>query len=244
MATILQLVEQILSENAQPMRVQDIYARMQEQGYQGGASNLNNALRSIDGTIIKDVQKGNSRFVRTDPSTWGLTKWISKQPPPPEKLPPPPPPQNVSQLVLQRLTSLDPHGFEIFVGKYLDRKGLAGVQVTGRSHDGGIDGIAQEQFLGVKVAFQAKKYTQSQTVGAAPIRELLGSITNRGADRGIFVTTSSFSPGGKEEAGLSQGKIILIDGERLTQDCIDMELGIKPVTKEATIDEGFFSSLG
>ncbi len=150
---------------------------------------------------------------------------------------------NTNEQLRQRLQALSPNEFEYFVGQYLKRKGLAGVQVTGRSHDGGIDGIAQEQFLGVKVAFQAKKWAQSQTVGAAPIRELLGSITNRGADRGLFISTASFSPGGKEEAQLSQGRIILIDGQQLAQDCIDMELGIKPVIKEATIDEEFFSSL-
>lgn len=63
------------------------------------------------------------------------------------------------------------------------------------------------------------------------------------ADRGIFITTAAFSAGGREEAELSQGRIILIDGQQLAQDCIKLELGIKPVTKEATIDDGFFNSL-
>ena len=156
----------------------------------------------------------------------------------------PPLGSNTNEQLRQRLEALAPHGFEIFVGKYLDKKGLKNIQITGRSHDGGIDGNAIETFLGIKVAFQAKKWGQGQTVGASLVRELLGSITNRGADRGLFITTASFSPGGKEESELSNGRIILIDGQQLAQDCIDMNLGIKPVTVEATIDEEFFSSLG
>lgn len=143
----------------------------------------------------------------------------------------------------RRLEALDPHQFEVFVGKYLEKRGLREVQVTGRSHDGGIDGTATEVFLGVKVAFQAKKWAQTQTVAAAPIRELLGSIMNRGADRGVFITTASFSPGGEEEAELSHGKIILVDGQQLAQDCIDLQLGVKPLVVQADIDEEFFGSL-
>lgn len=149
----------------------------------------------------------------------------------------------VTKQLGEQLAALSPRQFEVFVGKYIEKRGLRELQVTGRSHDGGIDGTATEGFLGVKVAFQAKRWAHTQTVGAAPIRELLGSITNREADRGVFITTSSFSPGAKEEAELSHGKIILVDGQRLAQDCIDLQLGIKPRVVQADIDEGFFSSL-
>lgn len=74
------------------------------------------------------------------------------------------------------------------------------VTVTGRTNDGGIDGIAEMPLVGIKVALQAKKW-RTQTVGVELAQRLIGSVVSSKCQRGMLITTSDFSVGAREIAG-------------------------------------------
>lgn len=161
-----------------------------------------------------------------------------------EGAPPPRKPETGSDFsfqLLTRLLELAPTQFEHLVGAFLEANGFREVRVTGRSHDGGIDGDCVIPFVDVKVAFQAKRFTENP-VGTQLMQQFKGSI---GAyERGVFITTSSFTPGAREIAEGPGVKILLIDGQELLANMVRKELGIKavPVTREV-IDEDFFQEL-
>ncbi len=161
---------------------------------------------------------------------------------PPPPLPPPPPP-DISSRLLTRLLDLTPTQFEHLVGAFLRSNGLQEVRVTGRSHDGGIDGDCVVPFVDVKVAFQAKRFKSENAVGTQLMQQFKGSI---GAyERGVFITTSSFTPGAEEIAEGPGVKIRLVNGQELVANMVQKELGINtvPVTSKE-IDEDFFRNLG
>ncbi|MXY46193.1 MAG: restriction endonuclease [Chloroflexi bacterium] len=145
--------------------------------------------------------------------------------------------------ILERLRQLSPDQFEVLVGEYMKAKGFSDVQVTGKSYDGGIDGYCAVPFINVKVAFQAKRYAAGNSVGIDPVQRLQGSVSG-GYDRGVFITTSSFTStaiGWVEEA---QAQITLIDGDELVRQMIDLGLGVRtiPVVRHE-VDESFFADL-
>jgi restriction system protein len=103
--------------------------------------------------------------------------------------------------------------------------------VTGRSGDGGIDGegiLEINPLLSFKVIFQCKRYKGS--VGAGMIRDFRGAMIGR-ADKGIFLTTGSFTMDAKREAVRDGANPIeLVDGEKLVTIFERLELGLKPRT--------------
>jgi len=148
---------------------------------------------------------------------------------------------DISSQLLTRLLELTPTQFEHLVGAFLEANGFREVRVTGRSHDGGIDGDCIVPFVDVKVAFQAKRFTENP-VGTQLLQQFKGSI---GAyERGVFITTSSFTAGAREIADGPGVKILLVDGQELVAGMVQKELGIKavPVTREV-MDEDFFQEL-
>ncbi len=150
---------------------------------------------------------------------------------------------NTASALLERITELSPSGFEKLVGEFLKAKGFSNVEVTGRPHDRGIDGRCELSFVGVKVAFQAKRYQSQNSVGIGEVHRFRGSLT-AGYDRGILVTTSSFSPGAKNFVEEENAPIRLVDGKELVQEMINQNLGVKTVpVVEHQIDESFFSRL-
>ena len=149
----------------------------------------------------------------------------------------------IANHILERLRQLSPDQFEVLVGEYLKAKGFSDVQITGKSYDGGIDGYCEIPFINVKVAFQAKRYAANNSVGIEPVQRLQGSMSG-GYDRGVFITTSSFTPtatGWVEEA---QAQITLVDGEELVKQMIDLGIGVRaiPVVRHE-LDEDFFADL-
>jgi restriction system protein len=117
------------------------------------------------------------------------------------------------------------------------------VSVTGRSHDGGIDGIVEIPLLGIKVAVQAKRWA-NQMVGVDLVQRLMGSVQSGRCDRGVFVTTTGFTAGAREVAEDGANRVALIDGEALVKLLVDKGVGIKEkpvVTQE--LGEDFFQSL-
>ena len=147
------------------------------------------------------------------------------------------------QDLLARLQSLTPSQFEHLVAAYLTHKGVANIKVTGKTGDGGIDGEGEVPFLKLKLAFQAKRYGADSSVGANPIRNFKGGVVGK-YDRGVFITTSSFTPGAIEEINNPGVVIIPIDGNQLVKEMIEMQLGVKHVAVSVAIDEDFFKGLG
>jgi len=101
--------------------------------------------------------------------------------------------------------------------------------VTGRSHDGGIDGVIHEDKLGLdKIYIQAKCYAQSQTVSSKDVQAFVGAMTN--VQKGIFVTTSRFSKEAHKYVEKQQSKNIkLIDGKALTGLIVKHSVGLTEV---------------
>lgn len=101
--------------------------------------------------------------------------------------------------------------------------------VTGRSHDGGIDGIISEDKLGLGLIYiQAKRYDPSKKVGRKEIQAFIGAMEH--IQRGVFITTSSFTKEASEFAEKQQQKNIkLVDGESLADLLIKNEVGLQPV---------------
>ena len=103
--------------------------------------------------------------------------------------------------------------------------------VTGRSHDGGIDGIISEDKLGLGLIYiQAKRYSKANKVGRKEIQAFIGAMEH--IQKGVFITTSGFTNEAASFAEKQQQKSIkLIDGEALTDLIIKNEIGIHPVYK-------------
>jgi restriction system protein len=132
--------------------------------------------------------------------------------------------------VLTRLRDLPPSGFERFSQRLLRESGFQEVTVTGRSGDGGIDGIGVLQvnpLVSFKVLFQCKKYTGSVT--PSEVRDFRGAMTGR-ADKAIIITTGSFTAEAKREAVRDGAPSIeLVDGDRLVDMLESLQLGLTRV---------------
>jgi restriction system protein len=144
-----------------------------------------------------------------------------------------------SQL-LAILRSLPAPGFERLCQRLLRESGFEQVTVTGRSGDGGIDGIGTlriNAFVTFKVLFQCKRY--SGTVSSSQVRDFRGAMQGR-ADKGIILTTGLFSVDANREA-VRDGvpPIELVDGEHLVGLFEQMELGLTPRTTY-DVDAMFF----
>jgi restriction system protein len=99
---------------------------------------------------------------------------------------------------------------------------------VGKSGDGGIDGVIDQDPLGLdRVYIQAKRYADGNVVGAGAIRDFFGSLDRFKASKGLFVTTSSFSPAAKETTDLLSKRIVLIDGQQLARLMIRHEVGCR-----------------
>ena len=138
------------------------------------------------------------------------------------------------------LRSLSPEGFERLCQRLLREAGFEEVTVTGRSGDGGIDGhgvLSLNAFVSFRVLFQCKRYQGS--VPPDKVRDFRGAMQGR-ADKGIILTTGSFSTEARREAGRDGAPPIeLIDGGQLVELFSELELGLIPV-KTFEVDERFF----
>jgi len=142
--------------------------------------------------------------------------------------------------LLKVLQDLPPEGFERLCQRLLRESGFQQVNVTGRTGDGGIDGNGLLQinpFVSFQVLFQCKRYTGS--VGAAQIRDFRGAMMGR-AEKGIFMTTGTFTKDAKKEANRDGvPSIELVNGEKLLDMFEQLEMGLKPITAYE-VDPGFF----
>ena len=143
-------------------------------------------------------------------------------------------------ILINILRDLSANGFERLCQRLLRESGFERVTVTGRSGDGGIDGIGILQmtpFVSFKVLFQCKRY--SGTVSSPQVRDFRGAMMGR-ADKGIIITTGTFTADANKEA-VRDGvpAIELVDGDKLIDMFESLELGLKP-KKAYTVDHSFF----
>ena len=129
--------------------------------------------------------------------------------------------------------------------RLLRESGFIQVEVTGRTGDGGIDGkgIAKiHGFMSFHVLFQCKRYKGS--VGSSEIRDFRGAMVGR-ADKGLFITTGTFTPAALKEATRDGAPPIdLVDGIELVEKLKELELGMKiELVEKVTIDESWFENI-
>lgn len=150
--------------------------------------------------------------------------------------------------VHERLLATHPSRFERIIVDLMLKMGYGGSgedagQVVGKSGDGGIDGIIRQDHLGLdNIYLQAKRWQGS--VGTAEINSFIGALTTRGANKGVMITTSTFSDSAKKIAASAPHlKLSLIDGARLSLLLIDHDLGVapeRPITLKR-IDSDYFA---
>lgn len=149
--------------------------------------------------------------------------------------------------LLTRILDNSPAFFEELVVKLLLAMGYGGsekdiLQMRGKSNDGGIDGIIKQDILGLnEVYIQAKRW--SGNVSRPEIQKFVGAVHGKNANKGIFITTSSFTIDAIEYAKNINSTIVLIDGEQLVKLMIEYNVGvqIKETIYIKKIDEDFFS---
>lgn len=147
------------------------------------------------------------------------------------------------QRLAEVLQNMDPYGFERLTQRVLRECGFTQVEVTKKSGDGGIDGTGKLKINGIfsfNVAFQCKRYKGA--VGASDIRDFRGSLTTD-IEKGVFITTGTFTKAAKEEAS-NPGKqqIDLIDGEEFINKIAQYGIGVREVITYE-IDEEFFEKI-
>jgi restriction system protein len=154
--------------------------------------------------------------------------------------------KTLAQDLLDRIKTCSPKFFETLVVDLLVAIGYGGSrkdagQAVGRSGDDGIDGIIKEDKLGLDVVYiQAKRW--EATVGRPAVQEFAGSLEGHRARKGVLITTSRFSQDAKEYVGRIEKKIVLIDGEQLTQLMIDHRIGVTEVSSYVVsrVDSDYF----
>ena len=141
------------------------------------------------------------------------------------------------------LLNLKSDAFERLTQRLLRESGFTQVKVTGKTGDGGIDGIGIVKLNGIisfHMLFQCKRYTG--TVAAGEIRDFRGAMQGR-ADKGLFITTGKFSTPAIEEANRPGATPIdLVDGDELVEKLRELQLGVAPVN-DYIIDEAWFLSI-
>lgn len=151
--------------------------------------------------------------------------------------------------LLQRVLAGTPAFFESLVVRLLIAMGYGGSiteidkALVGKSGDGGVDGVINQDPLGLdRIYVQAKRYADGNSVGAGAIRDFFGSLDRFKASKGLFVTTSTFSTGARETAEMLSKRIVLIDGVQLARLMIRHGVGcrVEETLVIKKLDEDFF----
>jgi restriction system protein len=114
----------------------------------------------------------------------------------------------------------------------------------GRSGDGGVDGVINEDVLGLdRVYVQAKRHAPGNSIGRPEVQAFVGSLVGFGASKGAFVTTASFSAQASAFVTRIPQRVILINGERLTELMVEHGVGVRisQIVEFKRLDEDFFS---
>ncbi len=155
---------------------------------------------------------------------------------------------SLGQELLERVRRAPPEFFERLIVSLLLSMGFGGSvsdagRALGRTGDDGADGVIDQDALGLdRVYIQAKRYALGNNVGSGAIRDFFGSLDRHKATKGLFVTTSTFSPSAIETAQYLSKRIVLIDGEQLAKLMIRYNVGcrVEETLEIKKIDEDFF----
>jgi len=151
--------------------------------------------------------------------------------------------------LLDLVRQMSPSDFEELIILLLVRMGYGQgraemAQALGGSGDGGVDGVVHQDPLGLdRVYIQAKRYNEGNTVGPGEINSFIGALNIKKANKGIFVTASSFTKQAREHVAAASTHVVLIDGGKLAELMLRHNVGV--LTREAVelkvIDSAFFS---
>ncbi len=146
--------------------------------------------------------------------------------------------------LLAALLEMSPDAFERLCQRILRESGFTKVEVTGRSGDGGIDGtgVLRLNLLSFHVLFQCERYKGS--VGASVVRDFRGAMVGR-ADKGLIVTTGTFTSDARREATRDGAPAIdLVDGDGLCDLLKQLKVGVSVrLVEDVTIDPGHFQTI-
>ena len=155
--------------------------------------------------------------------------------------------KDLARELLESIMQSSPAFFELLIIKLMIKMGYGGSReeagkAVGRSGDGGIDGIINEDRLGLDAIYlQAKRW--EGVIGRPEIMKFVGALAGQRATKGVFITTSWFTQDAKDYALSSQYKVVLIGGERLADLMIEHDLGVSVAAtyQLKRIDSDFFS---
>ena len=149
--------------------------------------------------------------------------------------------KDVKHDLLSRLKTMDPYYFEKIIGILLKKMGYGQFQETSKSRDGGIDGVVNQDVLGLdKIYIQAKRFDEN-LVREKDIRNFIGAMSGD-TSKGVFVTTSTYHADAEKKAKEAHHKIVLIDGNQLTDLMYQFGIGVqvKNTYEIKELDEDFF----
>lgn len=136
--------------------------------------------------------------------------------------------ENLSQELLNKLRNVSSDFFEEIVVDLLKKMGYGEGEVTGGPGDGGIDGIIYQDPLRIdRIYLQAKRYAENNQIGPNEILKFIGVLENKGANKGVFITTSSFHPNVQDVLSATRRSIVLIDGKLLVELMIVYNVGVE-----------------
>lgn len=158
----------------------------------------------------------------------------------------------LAQDILTNVMKCSPAFFERMVVELLVKMGYGGsrteaARAVGQTGDGGIDGIIDEDRLGLDTIYiQAKRWEPSSSIGRPEIQRFVGALMGRRARKGIFITTANFSAEARAYVNNIDFKVVLIDGKRLAEFMIDYDVGVtniltyqlKRIDSDYFIDDG------
>ncbi len=152
--------------------------------------------------------------------------------------------------LLAEMRQISPARFEVLILDLLSAMGFGGGKLSNKvltpiAGDGGIDGIINEDSLGLDAVYiQAKRYAPENKVGRPDIQRFVGSLTGESATKGVFVTTSDFSKEAIRYIDRVQQRIVLINGHRLSELMIEHGIGVRvrSTYEIKSLDEDYFSN--
>lgn len=134
--------------------------------------------------------------------------------------------------LLDLLRKADPAFFEQVVVELLLAMGYGGAEQRGKrvggTADGGIDGVIDEDALGLeRIHIQAKRYAEGNNVGRETLQAFIGALAQHAAAKGVFITTSAFTPHARSFAENIPNRLVLIDGRRLVDLMLRYRVGVQ-----------------
>lgn len=155
----------------------------------------------------------------------------------------------LSEELISALFQMSPIGFEQLILDLLQAMGFGRgkaeyKRLTPATGDGGIDGVINEDALGLDAVYiQAKRYAKENKVSRPDIQRFVGSLTGESATKGVFVTTSDFSKEAVAYIDRVQQRVVLINGKTLARLLIEYDVGVRvrSVVQIKSLDEDYFS---